>query len=98
MRQAEKVSKKNWLEEWNPNATSSSRQQQKQNKKKAKNIHPHCMVNWWPGIKEVLREDPGRPYELFASVFTVEETEDVPCAHGETQQAETEIIIREFVV
>lgn len=46
----------------------------------------------------MLREDTGRLYELFAAVFTVEETEDIPFAHGETQQAETEVIIREFMV
>lgn len=45
-------------------------------------------------IKEVLRENRAiadKLYELFASVLTVEETEDIPCVTGEIQQAETEV-------
>lgn len=40
----------------------------------------------------------GRLHELFASLLTVEDTEIIPCAHGEAHQAETEIILSEFMV
>lgn len=77
---------------------SSFQQQNKAKEQKTPTSHCVRTVSWWPGIKEVLREDTGRLYELFAAVFTVDETEDIPFAHGETQQAETEVIIREFMV
>lgn len=44
----------------------------------------------------MLREDTGRLYELFASLFT--ETEEIPCVHWKSQQAETKVIIRAFIV
>lgn len=67
--------------------------------KEAENTHPHLLCVCGQLMASYKKQAiKGRLYELFASLFTVEDTEIIPCAHGEAHQAETEIIVSEFMV